>query len=93
MTIKEEKQSNKSSLKEEQDDGEESENPLLRVTKFNQTDFEEIAKKYVKYEELESVENPEKELKKCIGVFNQQNSDWNQQFDACNSIRRLSKHH
>lgn len=49
---------------------------------------------YVSFEQLEPLEKPEKEFKKCIskgqGIHSQ---DWTMQFEACNVIRRVCKHH
>jgi hypothetical protein len=49
---------------------------------------------YVPFEELEPLEKPEKEFKACItkgqGIHS---PDWSAQFEACNVIRRVCKHH
>lgn len=49
----------------------------MRLTKFGSTDFDELSQKYTKSEELEPVENPEKEYKKSIGIL-AKSSSWNE---------------
>jgi len=60
--------------------------------RFNQTNFDDIASKYIKSDELEPLENPEQEFKRQVVIL-QKSSDWSQQFEACNQVRRISKHH
>lgn len=49
---------------------------------------------YVPFEELEPLEKPGNDFKKCISKGNGiHSSDWTQQFEACNVIRRVCKHH
>mmetsp|Transcript_12270 Transcript_12270/g.19023 ORF Transcript_12270/g.19023 Transcript_12270/m.19023 type:complete len:201 (-) Transcript_12270:854-1456(-) len=49
---------------------------------------------YVAMEDLEPLKNPEKEFRKStgknLGIHSQ---DWAEQFEACNIIRRVCKHH
>ena len=49
---------------------------------------------YVATEDLEPLQRPEKEFKKAIGSNQGINhEDWSEQFEACNIVRRVSKHH
>lgn len=49
---------------------------------------------YVAFEDLEPLDKPEKEFKKCIakgqGIYSK---EWYTQFEACNVIRKVCKHH
>ena len=49
---------------------------------------------YVPYENLEALENAEAQFKRCIskgqGIHS---ADWTVQFEGCNVIRQVCKHH
>jgi hypothetical protein len=55
----------------------------------------EDAPKYIATEDLEPLENADKEFRKAIQQLGSadESSNWNYQFEACNTIRRLCKHH
>jgi len=48
---------------------------------------------YIKTEDLEEIDNPEKEYRKCIangqGIFS---TEWFDQFESCNVIRQVCKY-
>lgn len=45
-------------------------------------------------EDLEPLDNPELDFKRAIILLNSsEESSWIGQFDGCNTLRRLSKHH
>ena len=49
---------------------------------------------YVMSEDLEPLEQPERDFKKCMlvgqGIFSM---DWVSQFESCNIIRQICRHH
>ena len=49
---------------------------------------------YAQLEELEALEKPEKDFKKCLskgqGIYS---NDWIKQFEGCQIIRQVCKHH
>ena len=67
-------------------DGENMDDPALltQSSKIN----------YIPFEDLEPLDKPEMELKKCLkkghGIHS---GDWSAQFEACNVIRSVCKHH
>ena len=57
---------------------------------MSNTDNED-AYKYIATENLEPLENPEKEFKRCTNLM-LSSEDWSVQFEGCNILRQVCKH-
>lgn len=64
----------------------------MRRTNFGQTDFDDSQQKYLATEDLEPLDNPEKELKKALNSM-LSSDDWLIAFEGCCIVRRICKHH
>ena len=54
----------------------------------------EGAPKYILTEDLTPLENAEQEFKKAVSLINSaEDGIWYGQFESCNTLRKISKHH
>ncbi len=64
---------------------------MRKTTNFSMVSEEESLK-YIETEDLEPLEHPEKDFKKCIAQL-ASSKEWSILFDACTIVRKVCKHH
>eukprot|EP00347_Sterkiella_histriomuscorum_P009023 403342823 len=64
----------------------------MRRTNFGQPDFEDSQPKYIETEDLEPLNNPEKDFKKALNTM-LRSDNWSVVFEGCCIIRKICKHH